>query len=164
MYGHTIGLFFSCGLYLLIAIYLDNILPQGTALNKKWNYFFSNSEERESSQVDSNNTTENSKNKFIEPDPNSIEKVLEVNSLFKYFNTGKNKFCALNNISFNVYENEIFAIIGHNGAGKSTLLNILTGLYPESSGNILYDSINFKENKYKLIPDIGNHLLSIYIY
>jgi len=158
MYEHVLGLFFSCVLYLLVAIYLDNILPQGTAMNKKWNYLFKSSKSNENEfqpQVDSNNTTENSRKKYIESDPNSIEKVLEVNSLYKYFYTGKNKLCVLNNISFNVYANEIFAIIGHNGAGKSTLLNILTGLYPESSGKILYDSVDFKENKEKLIPDIG---------
>jgi len=161
MYGYLLGLIFTCILYLFIAIYLDNVLPQGTALNKKWNYIFkfNKSEERNNPEVgniDSNNNNNSTPNQYIEPDPENVMKVVEVNSLFKYFNTGKKRFCALNNINFNVYSNEIFAIIGHNGAGKSTLLNIMTGLYHESSGRILYDDKIFKDNKDQICSEIGN--------
>ncbi|MCL4143421.1 UNVERIFIED_CONTAM: hypothetical protein GTU68_045305 [Idotea baltica] len=41
---------------------------------------------------------------------------------------------ALNGISFNVSEGEIYGIIGSNGAGKSTLLNVLAGVLPPSNG------------------------------
>ena len=37
---------------------------------------------------------------------------------------------AIKDISFNVNEGEIVALIGANGAGKSTLMNVLSGLYP----------------------------------
>lgn len=43
---------------------------------------------------------------------------------------------ALNEISFEVRPNELFAVIGPNGAGKSTLLNCLSGLYRPMQGTI----------------------------
>lgn len=46
---------------------------------------------------------------------------------------------ALDNISFNVLEGEIHALIGENGAGKSTLLNILHGIYNEYEGEVWID-------------------------
>ena len=36
---------------------------------------------------------------------------------------------ALNNISFNVEDGEIFAFIGHNGAGKTTLIKSIVGIH-----------------------------------
>lgn len=35
---------------------------------------------------------------------------------------------ALNNVSFNVNDGEIFAFIGHNGAGKTTLIKSIVGI------------------------------------
>lgn len=39
---------------------------------------------------------------------------------------GSNK--VVNDLSFKMYENQIFALLGHNGAGKTTTINVLTGL------------------------------------
>jgi len=43
---------------------------------------------------------------------------------------------AVDGVSFDVNEGEIFAIIGPNGAGKTTLFNIVSGLYRPRSGSI----------------------------
>jgi ABC-type multidrug transport system fused ATPase/permease subunit len=40
---------------------------------------------------------------------------------------------AVNDLSLNMYENQIFALLGHNGAGKTTTINMLTGLMPPDS-------------------------------
>lgn len=46
---------------------------------------------------------------------------------------------AIDSVSLEVRENEIFALIGDNGAGKSTLMNILSGRHQPTSGQIYYN-------------------------
>ena len=57
---------------------------------------------------------------------------------------GNNK--ALDEVSFNIKQGEIHALLGENGAGKSTLLNILHGVYSEYGGDVLLDGkkVSFK--------------------
>src|SRR5437660_11016275 len=43
-------------------------------------------------------------------------------------------FTAVNDVSFNVQEGEIFGLLGPNGAGKSTLIRMMTTLIPITSG------------------------------
>jgi len=56
-------------------------------------------------------------------------------------NVGKQfgRIVALRDVSFDVYEGEIFALVGDNGAGKSTLMNILSGVLEPSDGAVYID-------------------------
>lgn len=42
-------------------------------------------------------------------------------------------------LTFDIYEGQITALLGHSGAGKSTLMNILCGICPPTEGIILSD-------------------------
>lgn len=46
---------------------------------------------------------------------------------------------AVNFVSMKVVEGEILGLIGPNGAGKTTLFNLITGVYPPSQGQIVFD-------------------------
>jgi branched-chain amino acid transport system ATP-binding protein len=45
---------------------------------------------------------------------------------------------AVNQVDFAVREGEIRAVIGPNGAGKTTFFNLITGVFPPTSGQILF--------------------------
>jgi branched-chain amino acid transport system ATP-binding protein len=47
---------------------------------------------------------------------------------------------ALNNVSLEVKENEILALIGPNGSGKSSLMNCINGFYRPQKGEIYFES------------------------
>lgn len=51
---------------------------------------------------------------------------------------------ALDQLNFQVNEGEICALIGPNGAGKTTVFNVVTGVYPVTSGDIIFNGENLK--------------------
>jgi len=55
----------------------------------------------------------------------------------------------LEHVSFDVYEGEIFVILGGSGCGKSTLLKLMVGLIPPRSGEIVIDGdpVSSEENE-----------------
>ena len=75
---------------------------------------------------------------------NQSNDVLKIRNIHKIFENGK---VALNGISFNLYRNEIFALLGHNGAGKTTIINILTGLYKSTLGQAIFNEYNILSPK-----------------
>jgi branched-chain amino acid transport system ATP-binding protein len=60
--------------------------------------------------------------------------ILETQHLVKRFG----ELVAVNDLSFEVQEGEVFGIAGPNGAGKTTLFNLISGVYP-GTGRILFD-------------------------
>jgi branched-chain amino acid transport system ATP-binding protein len=61
--------------------------------------------------------------------------ILRVENLRKIFGG----LVALNGVSFEVAGKGIHAVIGPNGAGKTTALNVISGIYPPTSGRIFLD-------------------------
>lgn len=65
----------------------------------------------------------------------STKTLLEVTNLVKTF-TGVR---ALDGVSLRVYEGEILGLLGPNGSGKSTFINAVSGHFPATSGQILFE-------------------------
>lgn len=67
---------------------------------------------------------------------------IEVKNITKQFGSTT----ALKNVNLKFEENKICGLLGRNGAGKTTLLNIITNKLFPTSGEILIDGDNVKEN------------------
>ncbi|UEG50264.1 ATP-binding cassette domain-containing protein [Ferruginibacter lapsinanis] len=65
--------------------------------------------------------------------------LLELHDLRKYFATQK----AVDDISFNIEQGNIFGLLGPNGAGKTTLLRMITGIFYPDSGEIIFNGKKF---------------------
>src|ERR1700733_1760302 len=72
--------------------------------------------------------------------------ILELHNLKKYFATQK----AVDDISFDIQQGDIFGLLGPNGAGKTTLIRMITGIFYPDSGQIILDGKSFDP-----IKDVG---------
>ncbi|MCM3694321.1 ABC transporter ATP-binding protein [Neobacillus niacini] len=77
--------------------------------------------------------------------------MLNVQELGKSFG----KFEAVKGVSFSVEKGESFSLLGPNGAGKSTTINMITGLYPPTSGSIQITGVDVIKNPKQAQKSIG---------
>lgn len=56
---------------------------------------------------------------------------------------------ALKDVSFQIYSGEVHSLVGENGAGKSTLMNILSGVYGQTEGKLVWcgKEVQFKDTR-----------------
>ena len=66
--------------------------------------------------------------------------IIKVENLTKEFNS----FKAVDNISFDIKEGEIFGLLGPNGAGKTTTIRILTGILKPTKGSVKIDKYDIQ--------------------
>lgn len=87
-------------------------------------------------------------------------KIVKIEDLIKKF--GDN--VAVDNISFEIEEGEIFGLLGPNGAGKSTIINIICGLLSKDQGKveILGRDIKYDTNFVKINIGIVPQDIAIY--
>ncbi len=74
--------------------------------------------------------------------------MLKVEHVTKYYDD----FRAVNDLSFEVKEGEIFGLLGVNGAGKTTTFRMIMGLLDKTEGNI---TLNGKKIDYSVSDEIG---------
>lgn len=85
--------------------------------------------------------------------------IITINNVYKNYK----KTMALNNVSLQIKNGELFGLLGVNGAGKTTLIKILCGLTKKTDGNILIDNLNIDKDiaKIKKIVDISPQETSV---
>ena len=66
----------------------------------------------------------------------SMEPIVRVTDLHKYFRRGSEQIDVLNGLNLVVPEGEFLALMGPSGSGKTTLLNLIAGLDSPSAGTI----------------------------
>jgi branched-chain amino acid transport system ATP-binding protein len=79
------------------------------------------------------------------------EKLLELKNVTIKFGG----ITALSEVNFHVNKGEICALIGPNGAGKTTVFNVVTGVYPITSGDILFKGENLAGKKRHQVTKMG---------
>lgn len=77
--------------------------------------------------------------------------IIEVSELTKKFGS----FTAVDHITFNVKEGEIFGFLGANGAGKTTAMQMLIGLSKQTSGEAIVAGYNIRNESEKIKKNIG---------
>lgn len=74
-----------------------------------------------------------------------MNNILKITNLTKKYYTKEKEILTIDNISLDIKENSITAIVGPSGCGKSTLLNIIGKLDKQTNGSIIYtkDKISY---------------------
>jgi ABC-2 type transport system ATP-binding protein len=79
-------------------------------------------------------------NKGEIPNPSNA---ITINNITKYYGD----FKAVDSISFDILNNEIFGLLGPNGAGKTTTINMICGLLQPTVGSIHFNTSTGKDHK-----------------
>ena len=97
-------------------------------------------------------------------------KLLEIKNLKKYYHDLKTSTLAVDDVSFDLYDKEILAIVGPSGCGKSTILSILVGVEEKSAGeiNAIKENLTFsymlqKDTLFPWLTILDNCLLGLKI-
>jgi ABC-2 type transport system ATP-binding protein len=80
---------------------------------------------------------------------------LSVENLTKIYSDNKSPKKALNDLSFDVKQGEIFGLLGPNGAGKTTFLNILAGTVVKTKGKVNVWGFDLDVNPRQIRASIG---------
>jgi len=77
--------------------------------------------------------------------------IIEISNLSKSFGEVK----AVNDLSFQVREGELFAFLGVNGAGKSTTISIMSGQLQKDGGRVTIDGADLEKDADKIKSRLG---------
>lgn len=116
---------------MLIALYVEKIKPGEFGVPEKFYFLFTAkfwTGNVKAPEIDHNSLC--ATNSGFEAEPTGHIAGIQVCELRKVYG----KKVAVNNLTLNMYEDQITVLLGHNGAGKSTTMSMLTGLYQPTSG------------------------------
>uniref|UniRef100_A0A8B9KCT1 Cholesterol transporter ABCA5 n=1 Tax=Astyanax mexicanus TaxID=7994 RepID=A0A8B9KCT1_ASTMX len=145
LYVPLLMLFLDCILYLLLAIYLDQVMPGEFGMRRSVIYFLKPSywSTRSKRYVEVSSVYEVEVNgtpmadESVEPVSPEFrgKEAIRICNIRKTYKEKDSTVEALRGLTFDIYEGQITALLGHSGAGKSTLMNILCGICPPTEGS-----------------------------
>ena len=135
-------------LYMFLCFYLDNVVQQEFGIRRPWyflcspKYWYGVASQSPGHAAASRMNYDDQTSPPIMEDVSISLKRLEqenrcvrLNGLRKVYQTSNGKHVAVKKMQLDMYEGQIFVLLGHNGAGKTTLLSMLTGLIPPTEGS-----------------------------
>lgn len=149
-------LIFDSILYLLIALYVEQIFPGDYGVPMPWYYIFTswywcgNLQKAPHLSIDGNLDSS-----IYEREPYNLKRGVEIINLRKKYGTGRKAKVAVHGLSLNMYEGQITCLLGHNGAGKTTTMSMLTGMIPPTSGTAVINGYDVSKNLKQVRASLG---------
>ncbi|XP_013413247.1 ATP-binding cassette sub-family A member 3 [Lingula anatina] len=150
-------LLFDAVLGFLLTWYVEAVRPGKYGVPQPWYFCCTRSYwcgEKVSDDHDEEHHTQGvgQEQEFFEADPVGFNAGIEVKGLRKTF---KGKKVAVAGMSVTMYENQVFALLGHNGAGKTTTMSMLTGFIPPSKGTAVVNGYDIRKSISKARESLG---------
>lgn len=157
LFTHYEGIGFSFGevlicmliasaIHLLLMTYIELVFPGDVGISKPW-YFpfmcFKSIKNRDKNKTISNESHFDSNvinMSDFEEEPKHLQPKVRIQNLSKSFGS----FKAVDNLSLNMYKDQIFVLLGPNGAGKTTTMSMLIGMIPPSSGTAFVNDYDIR--------------------
>ena len=73
------------------------------------------------------------------------DNIIELKNVKKIYRMGKERICAVDEVSFSIKRGEFCCLYGASGSGKSTLLNLMAGIEKITSGQIIIKGNNINK-------------------
>uniref|UniRef100_A0A4W2EEA1 ABC transporter domain-containing protein n=1 Tax=Bos indicus x Bos taurus TaxID=30522 RepID=A0A4W2EEA1_BOBOX len=143
---------FDALLYLALALYFDKILPYGNESHYSPLFFLNSSPCFQHRRTGSHVAW-----KDVDPEPAAGDycepvapefhgrEAVRIRNVKKVYKEKTGKVEVLKGLSFDIYEGQITAVLGHSGAGKSALLRILSGSSVPTAGSVTIYNKNLSE-------------------
>jgi ABC-type lipoprotein export system ATPase subunit len=149
---------FDTALYIFLGWYLQLILPSSYGVPRPFYFCLLPSywgctriQNLESEEDEVAHDTDENSFEIVGPEF-GLPTVIIKDLVKRYSRAGPN---AVDNLSLNLYENQITCLLGHNGAGKTSLISLLTGLFPATSGDCIIYNRRISNELDKVRESIG---------
>ncbi|KAM9583968.1 phospholipid-transporting ATPase ABCA3-like [Trichechus inunguis] len=172
-FGHVmVMLLVDAFLYTIVIWYMEAVFPGDYGVPHPW-YFFGKSsywDEHTQSILTRRKKhlgVKKHDDEFFEPEPENLVASVQIKNLSKVFKVGNTYKEAVRDLTLNLYEGQITALLGHNGAGKTTILSLLSGLFPPTSGKAYICGFDISKDMFHIRKSLGlcpqNDLLFDYL-
>ncbi|CAH0549210.1 unnamed protein product [Brassicogethes aeneus] len=141
-------------LYFLIAMYFEAIFPGEYGLARPFyfpftsSYWFGQPRNTGTANHELSNATQD---EFFEKPPDNLKAGVEIRNLRKVYKSN----VAVENLSLDMYQNQITVLLGHNGAGKTTTICMLTGMIPSTSGTAVINGYDIRTQTKRVRDSLG---------
>lgn len=159
-------------LYMLLTMYLENVLANEFGVRRPWYYPFLPSTWtdfgtpwlkylnfrtkgnllRTSHVAPSPSENEQELPPGFEPPPADLPVGIHLENLKKAYSK---KRVAVDDVTLKMYSGEIFVLLGHNGAGKTTTISMLSGICAPTSGSAKINGYDIKKQLNKVRENLG---------